>query len=136
MLDAPQSQSFHFSTRVGPQWNNIELLRTAVLHGAQAVFGQGDVSEVVGMITSELMENAVRYSPPDAVVTVRARYDTRDRQGYLLTVEDWGIGMAQAELAAANELLADPPEIDLSVSKHLGFHVVARLAQRHDSRWS
>jgi signal transduction histidine kinase len=83
-------------------------------------------------LIAELMENAVRYSPPDAVVTVRARYDTRDRQGYLLTVEDWGIGMAAAELAAANELLADPPEIDLSVSKHLGFHVVARLAKRHD----
>jgi len=83
-------------------------------------------------LIAELMENAVRYSPPDAVVTVRARYDTRDRQGFLLTVEDWGIGMAPAELAAANELLADPPEINLSVSKHLGFHVVARLAKRHD----
>jgi signal transduction histidine kinase len=82
-------------------------------------------------LIAELMENAVRYSPPDAVVTVRARYDTRDRQGFLLTVEDWGIGMAPPELAAANELLADPPEIDLSVSKHLGFHVVARLAKRH-----
>lgn len=61
MIDPPQSQSFHFSTRVGPQWNNIELLRTAVRNGAQAVFGEGDVSEVVGMITSELMENAVKY---------------------------------------------------------------------------
>lgn len=70
MSDPPQSQSFHFSTRVGPQWNNIELLRTAVLNGAQAVFGEGDVSEVVGMITSELMENAVKYGdwkPPDRI---------------------------------------------------------------------
>ena len=36
-----------------------------------------------------------------------------------------------ADLAAANALLANPPEVDLSVSQRLGFHVVARLAARH-----
>jgi hypothetical protein len=60
--DAPEeSQSFHFSTRVGPRWGNIDRMRTAVLSAAEAVFGRGDVSEVVGTVTSELMENAVKY---------------------------------------------------------------------------
>ena len=42
--------------------------------------------------------------------------------------------MEEADLASANALLADPPEVDLSVSKRLGFHVVARLAARHGIR--
>jgi hypothetical protein len=42
--------------------------------------------------------------------------------------------MDEADLAAANTLLAEPPEVDLSVSKRLGFHVVSRLAARHGIR--
>jgi hypothetical protein len=67
-------------------------------------------------------------------VTIRGRRDPRGGQGQLITVEDWGVGMEEAELAAANALLAEPPEVDLSVSKRLGFHVVARLAKRHGIR--
>ncbi len=85
-------------------------------------------------LLAELTENAVRFSPPDMTVTVRGRRDPRGGQGHLLTVEDWGVGMEEAELASANALLADPPEVDLSVSRRLGFHVVARLAARHGIR--
>ena len=82
-------------------------------------------------LLAELTENAVRFSPPDMAVTIRSRRDPRGGQGQLLTVEDWGVGMDPAELAGANVLLGEAPEIDLSVSKRLGFHVVARLAARH-----
>ena len=85
-------------------------------------------------LLAELTENAVRFSPPDMAVTIRGRRDPRGGRGQLLTVEDWGVGIDEADLAAANALLADPPEIDLSVSKRLGFHVVARLAARHGIR--
>ena len=85
-------------------------------------------------LLAELTENAVRFSPPDMAVTIRCRRDPRGGQGQLLTVEDWGVGMEEPELAATNALLSDAPEIDLSVSKRLGFHVVARLAARHGIR--
>jgi hypothetical protein len=39
--------------------------------------------------------------------------------------------MRAEDMAAANEVLAAPQEVDLSVSQRLGLHVVARLAQRH-----
>ena len=85
-------------------------------------------------LLAELTENAVRFSPPDTAVTIRGRRDPRGGRGQLLTVEDWGVGIDEADLAAANALLADPPEVDLAVSKRLGFHVVARLAKRHGIR--
>jgi hypothetical protein len=68
------------------------------------------------------------------VVTIRTCPDRHARGGHLVTVEDWGVGMPRDELAAANALLADPPEVDLSVAQRLGFHVVARLAERHRIR--
>ncbi|MGQ0575432.1 MAG: ATP-binding protein [Pseudonocardia sp.] len=83
-------------------------------------------------LLAELTENAVRFSPPDSVVTIRTRPSSaRNAEGYLLTIEDWGVGMPEQELATANALLARPPEVDLSVAQRLGFHVVARLAARH-----
>jgi signal transduction histidine kinase len=79
-------------------------------------------------LIAELTENAARFSPPDTAVTIRAR-DLAG--GCEITVEDRGIGMDAAAVTVANALLADPPEVDLSVSQRLGFHVVARLAARH-----
>ncbi|GEC18419.1 hypothetical protein PHY01_07020 [Pseudonocardia hydrocarbonoxydans] len=87
-------------------------------------------------LLAELTENAVRFSPPDTVVTIRGRADRTSPGGIVLTVEDWGVGMPADELAAANALLAEPPEVDLSVSQRLGLHVVARLAARHGVRVS
>ena len=91
------------------------------------------VTDVTHLL-AELTENAVRFSPPDTAVTIRGRRDPRGGRGQLITVEDWGVGMDEAELATANTLLAEPPEVDLSVSKRLGFHVVSRLAARHGIR--
>ena len=82
-------------------------------------------------LLAELVENAVRFSPPDTAVTVRARHDLRREGGHLLTIEDWGVGMPPEDLARANTQLAEPHEIDLNVTQRLGLHVVARLAARH-----
>lgn len=90
----------------------------------------GVVADLTHLL-AELTENAVRFSPPDTAVTIRARPDRRDDGGYLLTIEDWGVGMPAEDLAAANELLASPREVDLAVAQRLGFHVVSRLAARH-----
>ncbi|MBC3193807.1 hypothetical protein H7X46_22355 [Pseudonocardia sp. C8] len=97
-----------------------------------AVLGH-TVTDITHML-AELTENAVRFSPPDSTVVIRARPDRTTPGGHVLTVEDCGVGMPDDDLAAANELLADPPEVDLSVANRLGFHVVARLAGRHGIR--
>jgi signal transduction histidine kinase len=104
----------------------------------RVVFAVDERVQVVGRcvadtthLLAELVENAVRFSPPDTAVTVRARHDLRRDGGYLLTIEDWGVGMPPDDLARANTQLSEPHEIDLNVTQRLGLHVVARLAARH-----
>jgi signal transduction histidine kinase len=82
-------------------------------------------------LVAELVENAVHFSPPEANVILRTRPYLQAPGAYVLTVEDWGMGMRAEDMADANDLLASPQEVDLSVSQRLGLHVVARLAQRH-----
>jgi signal transduction histidine kinase len=82
-------------------------------------------------LLAELVENAVRFSPPEASVIIRLRPHPSTHGAQLLTIEDCGIGMRREDLDAANDLLAHPQEVDLSVSQRLGLHVVARLAERH-----
>jgi signal transduction histidine kinase len=87
-------------------------------------------------LLAELVENAVRFSPPEASVIIRLRPHPASPGAHLLTIEDCGIGMRREDLDAANDLLARPQEVDLSVSQRLGLHVVARLAERHNIKVS
>ncbi|HEU4397434.1 MAG TPA: ATP-binding protein [Actinomycetota bacterium] len=82
-------------------------------------------------LLAELVENAVHFSPPEASVIIRTRPYLQTPGAHVLTVEDWGVGIRSEDLAEANDLLANPRDVDLSVSQRLGLHVVARLAQRH-----
>ena len=85
------------------------------------------VSDVVHLL-AELIENAAAFSPPGTRVLVSGEPAAH---GYLLEVEDQGIGMSDEELELANEQLAKPTTIDLASAQRLGFYVVGRLAARH-----
>jgi signal transduction histidine kinase len=86
-------------------------------------------------LLAELIENATNFSTPNADVRVRSHLVPGQAAAFVLSVEDTGIGMPAGELEAANQLLAEPPEVDLRRSR-LGFHVVSRLAKRYDLRVS
>jgi len=79
-------------------------------------------------LLAELIENATAFSPPDTKVQVAGQAVPH---GYVIEIEDRGLGMSDEELIRANERLADPPEIDFALSRVLGLYVVSRLAQRH-----
>jgi signal transduction histidine kinase len=82
-------------------------------------------------LLAELIENAVRSSPPESRVTLRSTPDVRAPGTVVLTVEDWGVGMRPEDLLSANEVLAAPRDVDAVVSKRLGLHVISRLAYRY-----
>ncbi|PRX50277.1 signal transduction histidine kinase [Prauserella shujinwangii] len=85
----------------------------------------GDLVHVI----SELFENATEYSGPDAPVTVAS--SATERGDWRIDITDRGAGMPAAEIERVNARLADPPEVDVEVSRRMGLYVVARLAQRH-----
>jgi HAMP domain-containing protein len=84
------------------------------------------VADLIHLL-AELIENATSFSPPGTAVRVGGQ---RAAGGYVLEIEDRGLGMSDDELQQANERLANPPAIDFAVSRMLGLFVVGRLAQR------
>jgi HAMP domain-containing protein len=88
----------------------------------------GHVAVAVMHLLVELMENAVRFSPPQTMALIAGQSLPA---GYLIEVEDRGLGMSDEQLAAANERVASPPAVDLADARMLGFFVVGQLAARH-----
>ncbi|MGI5283295.1 nitrate- and nitrite sensing domain-containing protein [Nonomuraea polychroma] len=88
------------------------------------------VTDAVHLL-AELIENAISFSPRESKVTVTS---TPAEGGVLVTINDLGIGMSQEELAETNWRLANPPVVDVSVSRRMGLFVVGRLALRHGIR--
>jgi signal transduction histidine kinase len=87
------------------------------------------VNDLVHLI-AELLDNATAFSDPNTKVTVRT---AKTRRGELaIEIHDRGVGMSAADVNETNERLADPPEVDVAVSRRMGLYVVARLAKRHD----
>ncbi|GAA1199315.1 Signal transduction histidine kinase [Prauserella alba] len=92
-----------------------------------AVHGRA-VNDLVHLL-AELLDNATYFSEPDTRISVRAAV-TRKRS-LAIQITDRGVGMTEEQFAEANERLADPPDLDVSVTRRMGLYVVARLAQRH-----
>jgi HAMP domain-containing protein len=88
----------------------------------------GQAASDVAHLLAELVENATSFSPPSTVVGV---IGSPVSSGYVLEVEDRGLGMSDPELIEANQRLRAPSTSDIAVSKMMGFHVVGRLAARH-----
>jgi signal transduction histidine kinase len=80
-------------------------------------------------LLAELVDNAVAFSAPETRVRVGGR---RVGAGYLVEVEDRGLGMTDAELAAVNRRLAGDPAAGDDPERRLGALVIGRLARRHD----
>jgi PAS domain S-box-containing protein len=88
----------------------------------------GRAASDVAHLLAELVENATSFSSPTTRVEVSGG---PTGNGYVIEIEDHGIGMSDAELAEANRRLAEPLAADVAVSRMMGFHVVGRLAARH-----
>ena len=88
-----------------------------------------NVASDLAHLLSELMENSTNASPPQTSVEVLGRQD--DRNGYVVSIADRGIGMADEQLTEANHTLSHPPMVGLAITRSLGLTVVSRLAARY-----
>ncbi|WP_449066107.1 ATP-binding protein, partial [Planomonospora algeriensis] len=100
------------------------------VHRAISVAGSA-ANDIVHLV-AELVENAIQFSPRASQVVVSS--SMIEGGGALLAVSDAGIGMTAEELVETNRRLADPPVVDVSVSRRMGLFVVGRLALRHGIR--
>jgi len=91
----------------------------------------GQAASDVAHLLAELVENATSFSSPTTTVEVSGG---PTGNGYVIEIEDHGIGMSDIELDEANRRLAEPLAADVAVSRMMGFHVVGRLAARHGIR--
>jgi signal transduction histidine kinase len=88
----------------------------------------GHAAADVMHLLAELIENAVTFSAPGTKALVAGQPLPA---GYLLEIEDQGLGMTDEQLLKVNERLASPPDMDFALAKMLGFFVVNQLAAKH-----
>lgn len=84
-------------------------------------------ADVVHLLT-ELVDNALTYSPPSSTVTIGSRTTA---VGVVIDIADAGLGMAADQLAKVNESLGSGGEVTPETARRMGLFVVSRLSQRH-----
>ncbi len=104
-----------------------DYVRVDVISQSQAALVGTVIADVIHLL-AELIENATAFSPPNTRVTVTA---DRVGNGFVVEIEDRGLGINPDELKEINHRLAHPPEFDLADSDRLGLFIVGQLAARH-----
>ncbi|MFE5874882.1 ATP-binding protein [Rhodococcus sp. NPDC056506] len=85
--------------------------------------------DVVHLI-AELLDNSLRYSPPETTVSINA---ARTIDGSMIVeVADLGIGMSPADILDANERLAAGGEMSAGTARRMGLFVVSRISRRYN----
>ncbi len=117
----------------------VELLRAATsevkdyqritLGNAPRGSVQAEAAADIVHILAELLENAIRSSPPGEQVVLTA--DRGFDGGVLVEVVDVGLGMTREDLEAANARLAAGASVSPETTRRMGLFVVSRLAASH-----
>lgn len=117
---------------IGAALSEVEHYQRIKVAATPQIAVRGDVVGDLVHVISELFENATDYSPDDAPVSVVSAVTPEGE--WRIDITDRGAGMPETEIRRANARLAEPPEVDVEVSRRMGLYVVARLAQRHHIR--
>ncbi|WP_020669940.1 sensor histidine kinase [Amycolatopsis nigrescens] len=113
---------------IGAALSEVEHYQRIELAATPELTVRGDTGSDLVHVISELLENATLYSAPESVVTLASAITPA---GWEVRITDRGAGMPQTEIDRANARLAEPPEVDVEVSRRMGLYVVSRLSRRH-----
>ncbi|MEU7317810.1 nitrate- and nitrite sensing domain-containing protein [Streptomyces sp. NPDC007083] len=112
--------------------SEVEQYERIELNAVPATEVAGRVVNDLVHLLAELLENATSFSSPQTKVKVTGHALPDGR--VLVEIHDTGIGLSPEDLSAINERLANPPTVDVSVSRRMGLFVVGRLSLRHGIR--
>jgi signal transduction histidine kinase len=122
----PLSSVIHAAASEVEDYRRVEpsMVPDCMIAGAAA----GDIVHLI----AELIDNALRYSPPASPVRVSAGF--RSDAAVLLQIVDAGLGMTDGDRRIANMRLRAGGEVTPDSARHMGLFVVGRLADRHGIR--
>jgi signal transduction histidine kinase len=122
----PLSSIIHAAASEVEDYRRVEtsMVPDCTIGGAAS----GDIVHLI----AELVDNALRYSPPASPVRVSAGF--RSDGAVLLQIVDVGLGMTDGDRRIANMRLRAGGEVTPDSARHMGLFVVGRLADRHGIR--
>ena len=131
-LARDQREPVPLATVINAAVSEVEDYRRVEVTGLPDCMLIGAAAGGVIHMFAELIDNALRYSPPTTSVQVSA---TRggDR-GVVLRISDSGLGMNDADRRMANTRLHAGGEVTPDNARHMGLYVVGRIAARHGIR--
>ena len=132
LADAPNRNAGQFSLTAGEALQAAtsavqDYQRVQILSNLSTRIGDSAAPDVVHLLT-ELVDNALTYSPPGEPVRLAAKLEG---DGVTITITDAGLGVPPAELEQLNSDLAHGSEATPDTARRMGLFVVSRLAERH-----
>ncbi|WP_280499038.1 sensor histidine kinase [Nocardia farcinica] len=102
--------------------------RVRLLSGPDVEIAGAVAPDLVHLL-AELLDNALRFSPPDAAVDLSVAASISG--GIVIEIVDTGIGMSDEDMERANRTVAAGGAITVETARRMGLFVVGRLAERH-----
>lgn len=132
LADAPNRAAGSFSLTIGEALQAAtsgvqDYQRVQILSHLTTRVGEDAAADLVHLLT-ELVDNALTYSPPTEPVRLAAKLQG---EGVAITITDSGLGVPPAELEQLNRDLAHGAEATPDTARRMGLFVVSRLAERH-----
>lgn len=114
---------------VGAAVSETEEYRRIEVGNVPEVSVRGQAVHDLVHLLAELLDNATYFAEQSTAVHVRAALSRESALAVQIT--DSGVGMTEQQLESANRQLAEPPDLDVSVTRRMGLYVVARLGKKH-----
>lgn len=110
--------------------SEVEDYQRIVVRRAPGISVAGPAVNDLVHLMAELLDNATNFSPPDSTVVLSSSLDAGG--SLVIEITDSGVGIEPDMLGTINTELANPPTVDVAVSRRMGLFVVGRLAQRNE----
>lgn len=131
-LARDQREPVPLTTVINAAVSEVEDYRRVELTGLPDCMLVGAAAGGAIHLFAELIDNALRYSPP--TTTVRVSAARGGDGGVMLRISDSGLGMNDADRRMANMRLHAGGDVTPDNARHMGLFVVGRIAARHGIR--
>jgi signal transduction histidine kinase len=137
-LARDQRDPVPLSTVLNAAVSEVEDYRRVEITGLPDCALVGAAAGGVIHLFAELIDNALRYSPPSTTVRISASLGAGGAGGasggVMLRISDSGLGMNDADRRMANMRLQAGGDVTPDNARHMGLFVVGRIAARHGIR--